>query len=210
MRMTAFLLFLVVGRCHGITLHINITTPDGQPVAGAVAYLLPSKPVESDKVPRDTMDQVNQQFNPHILTVQKGTLVDFPNSDSIKHHVYSFSPAKQFELQLYKGTDTEPLPFDTVGLVELGCNVHDWMLGYILVVDTPYFTQANQQGLASIDLPADQYRLKIWHPRIQDQAQSLEKSLDLQQDTKFEIVLTSDLLPGHDEYEDNDEFSDYE
>jgi hypothetical protein len=95
--------------------------------------------------------------------------VDFPNSDSIKHHVYSFSKAKTFELQLYKELNAEPLLFSTQGSVELGCNIHDWMLGYIFVVDTPYVGKTDMQGNLTLELPDGEYQLDVWHPRIQEE-----------------------------------------
>lgn len=129
---------------------VSVHTQDNQPMPGAVIYLTseqPLPPVAEDAVAE--MDQIKKQFSPHILVVQKGTEVSFPNSDSIQHHVYSFSPAKTFQLQLYKDQSPEPLPFDQQGKVELGCNVHDWMLGYIYVVDTPTLVRLTSKASLS-------------------------------------------------------------
>jgi hypothetical protein len=157
------------------------------------------------------MDQVNTQFFPHILAVQKGTQVRFPNSDSIKHHVYSFSPAKVFELQLYKGLQADPLLFSKNGAVELGCNVHDWMLGYIFVVDTPYFTKTNANGEALISVSKGDYVLQVWHPRIQDDYEILASQIVVDQDMDKIINLPSKLLPNLNQFEaEVDEFSEYE
>ncbi|MEM6486383.1 MAG: hypothetical protein AAF662_15540, partial [Pseudomonadota bacterium] len=147
---------------------ISIAQPDGTPLAGAVIALKPK--VESPLSAPDpgVMDQINRQFAPHILVVQKGAEVSFPNSDSIKHHVYSFSKAKPFEIKLYKDSKSEKVVFDKVGEVELGCNVHDWMLGYVYVVDTPFYGRSDNDGRATISAPAGSYTVTWWHPRIKD------------------------------------------
>ncbi|ALT00499.1 hypothetical protein AT746_15360 [Lacimicrobium alkaliphilum] len=179
---------------------------------GAVIYLTseqPLPPVAEGAVAE--MDQIKKQFSPHILVVQKGTEVSFPNSDSIQHHVYSFSPAKTFQLQLYKDQSPEPLPFDQQGKVELGCNVHDWMLGYIYVVDTPYFGQTDEQGQLKLNVPAGDYSLYVRHPRIQEPSANLDQPLTLSADQKLKVQLEQPLLPGLDDFEeDTDEFIGYE
>jgi len=157
------------------------------------------------------MDQINQQFSPHILVVQKSTQVRFPNSDSIKHHVYSFSPAKVFQLQLYKGLNADPLLFSKTGIVELGCNVHDSMLGYIYVVDTPYFGKTDASGSFSIEVPDAEYQVQLWHPQIQDEMDSLLKTLAVKGSSNVSFTLKQALLPSNAEYDqDSEEFSDYE
>jgi hypothetical protein len=96
--------------------------------------------------------------------VQTGTAVQFPNRDEIRHHVYSFSPPKVFELKLYAGTPAAPILFDKPGEVVLGCNIHDHMLAYVYVVDTPWFAKSGKQGEAKIDnVPAGEYDLHLWH-----------------------------------------------
>ena len=157
------------------------------------------------------MDQVNSQFSPHILVVQKDTQVRFPNSDSVKHHVYSFSQAKTFELQLYKELHADPLLFSKHGSIELGCNIHDWMLGYIFVVDTPYFGKTNINGNITFELPDGEYQLDVWHPRMQDKLRSLTSQLSVPGDSSLKVILRSPLLPDVNQYETVlNEFSDYD
>jgi hypothetical protein len=116
------------------------------------------------------MDQKNRMFIPHVLAVQTGTSVRFPNSDDIRHHVYSFSPAKPFQLPLYKGTPANPEVFDRAGVVTLGCNIHDQMSAFILVVDTPYFEKTAANGRASLrDVSAGRYALRVWYPDMKDE-----------------------------------------
>lgn len=191
---------------------VSVSTELSEKVGNVVVYFTPKNPQQS-KIPNEIaiMDQVNTQFLPHILAVQKDTQVRFPNSDSIKHHVYSFSPAKTFELQLYKELQADPLLFSTPGSVELGCNIHDWMLGYIFVVDTPYFGQTDVEGNLTIDLPDGEYQLDVWHPRIQDNFSSLSRKLIMPEDSNVKIILSSPLLPDVNQYENaSGEFSDYE
>ena len=111
-----------------------------------------------------SMDQVNKEFVPFVLPVQLGAEVRFPNKDNIRHHVYSFSPAKAFELKLYSGVPSKPVMFDKPGAVALGCNIHDTMVGYIYVVDTPWFAKTGKDGEAKIEgLPAGDYDLQLVH-----------------------------------------------
>ena len=113
------------------------------------------------------MDQIDKAFVPGVLVVPVGTDVSFPNSDHIRHHVYSFSEARSFELPLYAGTPAEPVRFPVPGVVVLGCNIHDWMRGYIVVVPEPLFAQTSADGMASIaNVPAGSWRVWGWHPDL--------------------------------------------
>jgi plastocyanin len=148
---------------------LEIRDAAGAPVENAVVTLYADgAPLASRKraAPRAIMDQRNRQFIPHVLAVQRGTAVTFPNSDMMRHHVYSFSAAKRFELKLYSGLPPQPIVFDTAGEVVLGCNIHDSMIGYIYVVDSPYFAATAAAGLAQLrELPPGRYRVEIWHPQ---------------------------------------------
>ena len=144
---------------------------DGAALADAVTWLVPTRamPAATGKATSASMDQRGLQFVPHVLVVQRGTAVSFPNSDQVRHHVYSFSPARKFELRLYKSIPAEPVVFDKTGIATLGCNIHDWMLGYVVVVDTPLFAKTDETGHLTIsDVPAGEYRLELWHPRDLD------------------------------------------
>src|SRR5262245_25419422 len=114
---------------------------------------------------RDGMiEQMNKTFIPTVTVIQVGTQVKFPNRDEVRHHVYSFSPAKRFEIKLYAGTPAEPILFDKAGEVVLGCNIHDHMIAYVYVVESPHFAKSGKDGAARIDdLPAGDYELHAWH-----------------------------------------------
>jgi hypothetical protein len=110
------------------------------------------------------VEQRNKTFIPLVSVVQAGTLVNFPNRDEIRHHVYSFSPAKRFEIKLYAGTPVDPIAFDKPGEVVLGCNIHDHMIAYIYVVDTPWFAKSDKDGVARIEgLPGGEYDVNAWY-----------------------------------------------
>ncbi|PHV10209.1 methylamine utilization protein [Chitinimonas sp. BJB300] len=146
-------------------LTVQILNPSEQAVGDAVVYAEPL----AGKAPKGkltgTIDQVNKEFVPLVSVVQTGTAIRFPNKDNIRHNIYSFSRTKVFDLRLYSGTPSEPVVFDTPGLVVLGCNIHDWMVGYLLVVDTPWFDTTNTKGLVNLDnLPSGDYSLRVWHP----------------------------------------------
>ena len=183
-------------------LKVSVHSADEQAVANAVIYLLPKQPIaQLNTTEIAIMDQIDRQFSPHILVVQKGSQIRFPNSDSIKHHVYSFSSAKTFELQLYRGLDADPLLFDKEGVIELGCNIHDWMLGFVLVVDTPYFAKTNAAGAARLNVAKGEYVVKIWHPRIVHSNASLEQSVVISDDQIVSFKLDKPLRPDVNQYE---------
>jgi plastocyanin len=126
------------------------------------------------------MDQRNLAFVPRVLAIGVGTHVEFPNNDSVSHQVYSFSPAKRFQLPLYKGQPHPPITFDRAGLVVLGCNIHDVMVGYIYVTDAPYFGTTEEGGLQLKGLPAGDYRVTLWSPFIADPPASLTRTVHVE------------------------------
>jgi hypothetical protein len=111
------------------------------------------------------MDQVNKQFEPHVLIIPENSLVSFPNSDDIRHHVYSFSEPKVFELKLYAGKPKKPIRFNKSGLVVMGCNIHDSMVGYIYISshDNTYMSNEKGEVLLPHTLPANT-QVNVWHP----------------------------------------------
>lgn len=116
--------------------------------------------------PIGVMDQVDESFAPNVLIVPRGQSVEFPNYDDVRHHVYSFSDAKKFELPLYEGKPANPVIFDASGPVVLGCNIHDWMRGYIYVTEAPFSALSKEGAAEFAGLPAGDYQVKVWHPRI--------------------------------------------
>jgi len=163
--------FTGLNATHAASLHVTLSDEKtGKPLPYVVVSLYAiSNKIDVKPLSVQIMDQVGKAFIPHVLPVTVGTSVSFPNSDDIRHHLYSFDKPKPFELPLYEGTPTQPIVFDKKGIVRLGCNIHDWMMGYIYIVDTPFFALSDGQGKLSIDgLPAGEYSMHIWHPRIKN------------------------------------------
>ena len=157
-------------------LQASVTAEDGSPLADAVVIALPLDrtddattvaAVDAAINANPIVDQINKEFVPFVTPIIVGSSVRFPNKDQIRHQVYSFSAANRFELPLYTGTPAEPVLFDTPGVVTLGCNIHDWMLAYVYVAETPWFAKSGADGKASItNIPAGRYRVRIWHPNL--------------------------------------------
>lgn len=158
---------------------VRLTDESGAALANAVLLVdgVPAAPPQPY-----VMDQVNLQFVPRVLVAPAGSLVDFPNSDDVRHHVYSFSATKPFELRLFKGAEAPPVAFERTGVVVLGCNIHDAMLGYILVTSSPRFAVSDEQGVVTLpDLPAGSWPVSWWHPAQFEQAPIALGQLDLNQ-----------------------------
>ena len=157
-------LFLVSPLAAG-TIDAVVQDGRGGAVHDAVVYAIPeSRPVPPPKRPA-VMEQKNRAFIPHVLAVQTGTSVRFPNNDDVQHHVYSFSPAKPFQLPLYKGSPPNPVTFERPGVVTLGCNIHDQMSAFIVVVDTPFFEKTAANGRTALrDLEPGRYSVHVWAP----------------------------------------------
>jgi plastocyanin len=181
---------------------VRLAQSDGAPLDEAVltAFPLDGRALAPPKPA--VMDQRGQRFEPHVLPVQTGARVSFPNSDTVSHHVYSFSPARRFEIFLRKGAAPKDVVFDKPGVVALGCNVHDWMLAYVYVVDTPYFALTAKDGTARLAaLPAGRYRLEAWHPRLVDPPATLHRDVGLAADSResWSLRLEKALLPARDQ-----------
>ena len=150
------------------SLTILASTPAGVPIADLIAVLDPldGQAPAAAAHPSALIDQIHKQFVPQVSVIRTGTAVRFPNSDRIRHQVYSFSPPRVFNLKLYAGTEAPPVVFDHAGLVVLGCNIHDSMAAFVAVVDTPYFGRTDAAGRLRLDAPAGHYRLRLWHPGL--------------------------------------------
>ena len=155
---------------------VTVTDAAGRAVEGAVITVSVAGGAKA-AAPGATaqMAQQNRQFVPRILVVQAGTAVSFPNLDTVRHHVYSFSPIKPFELKLYAGTPSAPIVFDKPGTAVLGCNIHDKMSAWVVVVDTPYFGKTDATGHAQLDVPEGEHLLRAWHPMQAEPAVPIER-----------------------------------
>ncbi len=164
---------------------VVVAVPEGR------AAPLPEKPG------REIVDQINLEFVPHVKPVVMGSPVYFPNKDDVRHHVYSFSSAKRFELPLYAGTPAAPVVFDRPGIVAIGCNIHDWMLGYIYVAETPYLARTGGDGRARLEgLPAGRYLVHVWHPRMEGTEEATARPVSLERAGAADLAWQLALKPA--------------
>jgi plastocyanin len=150
-------------------LAVRVVDSSGRPVKDAVVTLYPSG--GAGRAPRAggrfSVSQENLQFHPFLTIVPVGADVSFPNLDPTKHHVYSFSTAKRFELKLFAKDQSRTVHFDRPGVVALGCNIHDQMSAFIVVTDSAWTARTNTQGVAAFgDAPNSPGRVTVWHPYL--------------------------------------------
>ena len=177
---------------------VHVRAPDGAPVADAVVTVrLVGRPTPGPPpMGARTISQKDLQFHPFILVVSAGTSVAFPNLDSVRHHVYSFSPAKRFELKLFARQQNRSVLFDKPGAVAIGCNIHDQMTAYIDVVDTPWAVVTDAQGNASIaGLPAGAVSVGVWHPYLRAPGNQLTRETSAGGEESFVATLRAPPRP---------------
>ena len=176
---------------------VAVKNQGGQPVAEVVVYaniLVGIPPVRAKR--ELSVEQINKEFVPLISVLQTGTLVNFPNRDAVRHHVYSFSSAKTFEIKLYSGVPGKPILFDKPGEVVLGCNIHDAMLAHMLVVDTPIFAKTDKRGVALLDgLSAGEYEVHMWYPGTAPAASAAPQKIKLTATQVATLAFTFNVKP---------------
>jgi plastocyanin len=170
----------------GADLDIYVRDRGGQPLGEVVVLLEPlsGEAQTNSSSASAVVDQLHQQFVPGVIAVRTGTAISFPNSDTVSHQVYSFSPAKRFELGLYRGVPRDPIVFDKPGIVVLGCNIHDNMIGYVYVTDAPYFGTTGDDGHLRTALPLGKYRAHVWSPRFATQDNATERELSVKSESQ--------------------------
>ncbi len=184
-------LSVMFGFCTGAyaaTVNTLVKNDKGKPVEDAVVYVVVKSKAVRKAAKRGVIDQVDKEFVDYVTVVKVGTPVFFPNHDQIRHHVYSFSKPKTFEIPLYLGTPAKPVIFNKQGVVVLGCNIHDWMSAYIFITDTSYFGVTDKQGNASIKkLPAGKYDVKVWHPQLRGKPDATAQRVSLSASSRKNI-----------------------
>lgn len=162
----------------GAAVKVTVSDASGAPLVDAVVSIEVSG--ARTLAPAGTQAEMGQRgrsFVPTLLVVQTGTAVSFPNFDTVRHHVYSFSSAKPFEIKLYAGTPAAPIVFDKPGTAVLGCNIHDRMTGFIHVVNTPHFATTRAEGTVALDVPAGEHTVQVWHPQLGDKQAPLRQAI---------------------------------
>jgi plastocyanin len=201
----ALLASLVLVPCAAPAASVSVQVSDsaGKPLADVVVVA----DAEAGAAPPRTMAagevaQRGLKFMPLVSVIQTGSRVAFPNYDKVKHHIYSFSPAKKFDQKLYSGATAATQVFDKAGLVVLGCNIHDRMVSYIKVVDSPYFAKTGADGVARIELPAGgKYTVSAWHYQMAGAAAEQAVTLTGDAALVFKLALKPPVLeadaPGY-------------
>ena len=178
-------------------LQVKVQDASGRALPNAVVFL--ESPAAKAAVKPQTgieVAQVGRQFSPQVTVVPVGSMVTFPNRDTVRHHVYSFSPAKTFELKLYTGTPSNPVQFERAGVVVLGCNIHDNMAAWVLAVDTPYFGKTADTGAVTLEsvVPGN-YKLRAWHASLSPGQSLLEQSITISATNASTIITLKGATP---------------
>ncbi|GAB1621140.1 methylamine utilization protein [Agarivorans albus] len=187
---------------------LSLSQPDGNPAASVVVYLEPQghqlKQINQQTV---IIGQRDKAFVPYISVAQRGSQVDFNNDDNITHHIYSAAGDNKFSFQIKSGETHSKHDFDHSGVVPMGCNIHDWMGAYLLLVDTPLFNKTDAQGMVKFtDVPAGDYQLVVWHPELKTANQQLSQKLNINYDGKLALSLPNALEDEELEQQNPDDF----
>jgi plastocyanin len=187
---------------------IQVLDVEGNPVSNAVISLTNIKELkpelnvlssESETEQVAVMDQVDSQFSPQVLIVKSGQSVVFPNSDQVRHHVYSFSKPNDFEIRLYSGNQAEPLKFENSGIVVLGCNIHDQMVGYLYVQNDEVAGISDQNGYVVFDeelsASVQDQTVNVWHSQLSSNKTERVTQVLSEKNKDSVWILRLDLIP---------------
>jgi plastocyanin len=196
----AFAALLLPVAAHAGDITVRVTDAAGKPVADAVVMI--DAPGTAPRAGAFKIDQKNMQFAPHVLVVPAGSTVEFGNLDPFRHHVYSFSPAKKFELKLFGQGETRPVRFDKVGVVSIGCNIHDSMQAFVQVVDTRFAAKTGANGQVVLrDVPAGNHGMRVWHPLLRAPGNQLKLTVSGNTDRTVPVsVKLRRPAPAHHDY----------
>jgi plastocyanin len=187
---------------------INILKTDDTPAKNVVVYITPlshSQPLPDNMHPL-IIAQNNKEFIPYITVMQKNQKITFKNQDDITHHIYSTSKNNRFDFKIKAGKKNSSIIFNSTGEVAMGCNRHDWMSGYLLVVDTPYYQKTDHNGQVSFnDVPPTQFQVTIWHPQLNIPKNVINRTIDAFQKDQWTIKLSKEIL-AIPEQQNSDEF----
>jgi len=171
------------------SLTVQANLANHEPFAGAVITVHGESAHAAPPVAA-ILDQINLTFVPDLIVIPVGSTVEFPNSDSVSHQIYSFSPSKRFQLPLYHGKPYPPVHFDQTGVVTLGCNIHDKMVGYIYVTDATYFGRTDAHGVWTVaNVPRGTYHVSLWHPLLREPPASLDRDVSVSADEPAAVTV---------------------
>ncbi len=204
------LVYVPVGNTGSLTVELKNNSKDEIATAQTIVALRSSgasQPAENATRAVHRIEQKNSQFIPFISAVQKGSSIKFPNRDSFAHHVYSFSEPAKFQSELYSQQESHEIEVSKPGVIVVGCNIHDWMLAYVYVVDTPHFAQPQNNKVQFQNVEAGSYSLSYWHPsmpapvtsnvEIEEASTSVQLNIDIKRIEQIQA-------PSHSFHEDDD------
>jgi plastocyanin len=175
------------------TVSVSVKTTAGAPAEDTVIVFDPLDATPPPGHARAVIDQLHKTFVPRVSVIRTGTVVALPNSDSIRHEVYSHSPPHPFQVKLYASSHTEEVTFEKPGLLVLGCNIHDSMVAFVAVVDSPYFAKILASGQTDVQMPPGRYRVRVWHPELRTAAAARQITVTA---APMMLPLTVELDPG--------------
>jgi plastocyanin len=180
---------LVSGAAQAADLTVVIRDSNGRPVEDAVVMADASgRPAPAPA--RFVINQRNMQFVPYVLVIPVGSTIEFGNLDPYRHHVYSFSPAKKFELKLFGQGETRPVRFDRAGLVSIGCNIHDSMQAFVQVVDTPFARKSDETGRVVLrGVPAQVRQVRVYHPLLRAPGNQMIVAVNASRDSTVPVTV---------------------
>lgn len=187
--LVAMTALLAAGLAHAADLTVVVRDDKGRPVEDAVVIL--DAPTATKPRPGSfTISQKDMKFDPFVLVVPKGSTIGFGNLDPFRHHVYSFSPGNKFELKLFGQGETRPVRFDTLGVVAIGCNIHDSMQAFVQVVDTSHAAKSGADGKVILrSVPAGSFKVRVWHPRLRAPANQLTLDVNTRQNVSLPVTV---------------------
>ncbi len=209
---------LLCAQAQAAQVTVKVSADNSQPLADMVVYLTPVAGIENLPVNQAqvVVGQQEKKFSPYVTVVQKGQQITFENADDITHHIYSVSGKNSFDFKIQAGQSLQSSPMASAEEVAMGCNIHDWMSGYLLVVDTPYFAKTDINGQAAVDINnAGEYVLSVWHPQLDEPNNIVEQriliELDKAQTHTWQVQLKSALLaiPSQENEDDFDFLEEY-
>lgn len=189
------------GAAHAADLTVVVKDGNGRPVEDAVV-IADASGRAAPPAARFVINQRAMRFVPYVLVIPVGSTVEFGNLDPYRHHVYSFSPAKKFELRLFGQGETRPVRFDKPGLVSVGCNIHDSMQAFIQVVDTPFARKSDETGRVILrGVPTQVRQIRVYHPRLRAPGNQVVVTVDASRNGTVPVTVRLRLpAPGHHGY----------
>lgn len=206
---------LAINNVEAAELVINLVGTDSKPVENVVVYATPKAGVAG--LPLNTnqlaINQEGKKFAPYVTVMQKGQSITFNNKDDITHHIYSVSGDNRFEFKLKANSTKVTQSMESAEEVAMGCNIHDWMSGYALVVDTPYFGKTDDKGRLTLPLASlGEYIVTVWHPQLDVKDNRFEQSYHVStEQAAIDLKLPKALLPlpeqlGEDDFDFLEEY----